>query len=278
MSPNQNTSKKTTNQVKLKRPPTVPVCNINSQKKAASVACIPVNVAPPMKKKSPNLSKTRIEIVQADNGVSPNSDSGMSKKSGKKRPSHGWSWEGKPSKELVYVKAEDPPQLRVCYPAICHNQGDIIRVRDCVLLCSGPRKTDLHFVAKIGALWEAPETGEMMMSLLWYYRPEHTESGRKPHQMPDEIFASKHRDVNSVACIDDKCYVLTFNEYCRYRRGLKTKAGGQKTSLTDTIVPLSKETYFRRKRLPSGQVAPDRIFCCRKVYDFRLKRTLKNPI
>lgn len=58
--------------------------------------------------------------------------------------------------------------------------------------------------------------GEMMMSLLWYYRPEHTDQGRKPGQMEDEVFASRHKDVNSVACIEDKCYVLTFNEYCRY--------------------------------------------------------------
>jgi len=34
--------------------------------------------------------------------------------------------------------------------------------------------------------------------------------------MPDEIFASKHRDSNSVATIEDRCYVLTYNEYCRY--------------------------------------------------------------
>lgn len=53
------------------------------------------------------------------------------------------------------------------------------------------------------------------MSLLWYYRPEHTKQGRLKEDMPDELFASKHRDVNSVACIDDRCYVLTFNEYCR---------------------------------------------------------------
>lgn len=56
----------------------------------------------------------------------------------------------------------------------------------------------------------------MMMSLLWYYRPEHTESGRQPHNIDCEVFASKHRDINSVACIEEKCYVLTFNEYCRY--------------------------------------------------------------
>lgn len=55
----------------------------------------------------------------------------------------------------------------------------------------------------------------MMTSLLWYYRPEHTEQGRQPIDSPEEVFASRHKDHNSVACIEDKCYVLTFNEYCR---------------------------------------------------------------
>lgn len=57
--------------------------------------------------------------------------------------------------------------------------------------------------------------GEMTMSLMWYYRPEHTETEKKLNHMEDEIFASKHKDTNSVACIEDKCYVLTYSEYCR---------------------------------------------------------------
>ena len=57
--------------------------------------------------------------------------------------------------------------------------------------------------------------GEMMMSVLWYYRPEQTEMERLPRRERCEIFASRHRDVVPVACIDDKAYVLTFNEYCR---------------------------------------------------------------
>lgn len=31
----------------------------------------------------------------------------------------------------------------------------------------------------------------------------------------NEIFASRHQDVNSVACIEDKCYVQTLAQYCR---------------------------------------------------------------
>lgn len=35
--------------------------------------------------------------------------------------------------------------------------------------------------------------------------------------------------------------------------------------------------YPRRLRLPPPCTAPDRVFMCRKVYDFRQKRILKNP-
>ena len=57
--------------------------------------------------------------------------------------------------------------IRRCYPAMKHDGGDVIHPRDCVLLKSGPRKTDLPFVAKVAALWENPVDGEMMFSLLW---------------------------------------------------------------------------------------------------------------
>lgn len=56
------------------------------------------------------------------------------------------------------------------------------------------------------------------MSLFWYYRPEHTEQGRQDNDAGDEVFASRHKDHNSVACIEDKCFVLTYNEYCRLVR------------------------------------------------------------
>ena len=55
----------------------------------------------------------------------------------------------------------------------------------------------------------------MMMSLLWFYRPEHTDIGRQEEDCAEEVFASKHRDHTSVACIEDKCFVMTFNEFCR---------------------------------------------------------------
>ena len=44
-----------------------------------------------------------------------------------------------------------------CFQAIKHVEGEVIRVGDSVLLRSGPRKTDLPFVARITALWESTD-------------------------------------------------------------------------------------------------------------------------
>lgn len=110
-------------------------------------------------------------------------------------------------------QGEEALVLRKCFKGV-QRDGDLIQVRDTVLLKSGPRKKSLPYVAKISALWEDPESGgicsawlllrtqtrsssgsrsdlrpvlvsslssgELMMSLFWYYRPEHTQGGRNP--------------------------------------------------------------------------------------------------
>ncbi|XP_058450604.1 titin homolog [Malaya genurostris] len=188
------------------------------------------------------------------------------------RWSNGWTWEGQPFQGKVFLNSDDPPVLRTCYPAMRHSEGDIIRPRDCVLLRAGSKRAELPYVAKVAYLWENPEDGEMMMSLLWYYRPEHTEQGRQPTDGPDEVFASRHKDHNSVACIEDKCYVLTFSEYCRFRRHLK----GYEENIVEqpSIVPALRR---ENARLPPPIVSPELVMYCQRVYEFRLKRLLKTP-
>lgn len=51
--------------------------------------------------------------------------------------------------------------LRKCFEGV-HRDGELIRVRDTVLLKSGPRKKSLPYVAKVSALWEEPETGRTL--------------------------------------------------------------------------------------------------------------------
>ncbi|XP_076172762.1 uncharacterized protein LOC143149346 isoform X2 [Ptiloglossa arizonensis] len=188
--------------------------------------------------------------------------------------SNGWSWEGDPFETKVYLTNEESA-IRRCYASMKHESGDVLRPRDCVLLKSGPRKADLPFVAKIAALWENPDDGEMMFSLLWYYRPEHTEQGRTQCDTEDEVFASRHRDANSVACIEDKCYILTFNEYCRYRKNLRRIEEGLESP--GLIVPPGDQIYPRENRQPPIPVSSDMVLFCRRVYDYRGKKLVKNP-
>uniref|UniRef100_A0A674C7G2 Bromo adjacent homology domain-containing 1 protein-like n=1 Tax=Salmo trutta TaxID=8032 RepID=A0A674C7G2_SALTR len=133
----------------------------------------------------------------------------------RRRATNGWLPVGVPFEGEVFTVGEETTVLRKCFEGV-KRDGEIIWVRDTVLLRSGPRKKSLPYIAKISALWEDSESGEMMMSLFWYYRPEHTQGGRNPStHCENEIFASRHQDQNSVACIEDKCYVLTLAQYCR---------------------------------------------------------------
>ncbi|KAK7600806.1 hypothetical protein V9T40_008247 [Parthenolecanium corni] len=190
--------------------------------------------------------------------------------------SNGWTWLGEPFVAKVFMNTESSEVLRTCYHAMKHQSGDIIRPKDCILLRSGSKKTDLPYVAKVAHLWEDPEDGEMMMSLFWYYRPEHTEHDAKSSESPYELYASKHKDVNSVACIEDKCYVLTFNEYCRYHKSIRQSE--ESVDISSVIVPpLGKKRYPRLALLPPENTSLDLVYFCRKIYDFRQHRLLKNP-
>lgn len=211
--------------------------------------------------------------------LAPDGSSCVVKYTAKKRSNQGsWSLMGIPEENIIYLHDEEPPRRLICYPAIKHVEGDVIRVRDSVLLRSGAKKTDLSYIAKVCNFWEDAESGNVLMSLYWYYRPEHTEDGRKKHHLPDEIFASSHRDVDSVECIDDKCYVLTFNEYCRFKKRCKMEQYNVPWSLTDVTIPQCNEPYHRRSRLPDINVNQELVFCCRQIYDSRLKRLMRNPL
>lgn len=62
----------------------------------------------------------------------------------------------------------------------------------------------------------------------------------------------------------------------RYRKNVRRLEEG--LSVPGRVVPmLEGGNYPRTERQPFGQVAPDLVFFCRRVYDFRQKRILKNP-
>ncbi|XP_015413018.1 PREDICTED: bromo adjacent homology domain-containing 1 protein [Myotis davidii] len=205
----------------------------------------------------------------------------------RRRRTNGWVPVGAACEKAVYVLVSTTSYLLPCPVLILHcaprgaveRHGETIRVRDTVLLKSGPRKTSTPYVAKISALWENPESGELMMSLLWYYRPEHLQGGRSPsmHEpLQNEVFASRHQDQNSVACIEEKCYVLTFAEYCRFCAMAKRRGEGLPSRKT-ALVPPSADYSTPPHRTVPEDTDPELVFLCRHVYDFRHGRILKNP-
>lgn len=60
---------------------------------------------------------------------------------------------------MLPPQGEDEAAVRQCYEGV-ERDGEVICVRDTVLLRSGPRKKSLPYVAKISALWEDPKTGK----------------------------------------------------------------------------------------------------------------------
>ncbi|XP_034832621.1 uncharacterized protein Hers isoform X1 [Maniola hyperantus] len=192
--------------------------------------------------------------------------------------SNGWNWDGDHYISKVYQNNDSRlDRTARCWPRMTHASGDRVARGDCVLLRASLKPTNdaQPYVARIASLWEDPDNGEMMVSLVWYYRPEHTERGRQASDAPDEVFASRHRDANSVACIEDKCYVLTFNEYCRYKKRLKAAEEG--VTIGPSIVPplpaseLTSALAPNDTKLPPA-VSPELVLFCRKIYDFRSKK------
>ncbi|KAM3603481.1 uncharacterized protein V6R79_023214 [Siganus canaliculatus] len=222
-----------------------------------------------------SLSMGRTRLPQKQPSPLPSFSSTKQKRVSRRRATNGWRAVGTPTEREVFIAGEDETALRQCYEGV-ERDGEVIRVRDTVLLRSGPRKKSLPYVAKISALWEDPKTGELMMSLFWYYRPEHTQGGRDPSaHCENEIFASRHQDENSVACIEDRCYVLPLAQYCRYCALVKRRSEGAPPGSAH-MVPCRPDFAPPSHRCVPTDVDPELVYLCRHVYDFRYGRILKN--
>ncbi|XP_067098174.1 bromo adjacent homology domain-containing 1 protein [Osmerus mordax] len=233
----------------------------------------------PQSSKPPNgslsLGRTRLSQRQPAPTPSPSLSPAKQKRVSRRRATNGWLPVGVPTEKEVFIAGEDETALRQCYEGV-ERDGEVIRIRDTVLLRSGPRKKSLPYVAKISALWEDPKTGELMMSLFWYYRPEHTQGGRDPSMhCENEIFASRHQDENSVACIEDRCYVLPLAQYCRFCALVKCRSEGAAPGSARAVPCPSDCAPPAHRRVPSD-IDPELVYLCRHVYDFRYGRILKN--
>lgn len=68
-------------------------------------------------------------------------------------------------------------------------------------------------------------------------------------------------------------YILSIS-FFRYRKTIRRLEEGM--SPPSLVVPAPEAKYPRHHRLPPGHVAPDMVFFCRKIYDFRQRRLQKN--
>lgn len=239
-------------------------------------ATLPLGRKCPLSAKAPSGSQLPSRANRGRRHTSTAASGGRSvPKKWRHKSTNGWQPIGPSFQREVFSVGEETPVPRTCFEAV-QRDGDVVEVRDTVLLKSGPRKKCLPYVAKVSALWEDPDSGELMMSLFWYYRPEHTQGGHKPNvHCENEVFASRHQDVNSVACIEDKCYVLPLAQYCRFRALVKRQQEGLGCSAA-SLVPPALEHGLPTHHCVPPDVDPQLVFFCRHVYDFRYGRLLKN--
>ncbi|XP_059143370.1 uncharacterized protein LOC131930771 isoform X2 [Physella acuta] len=191
---------------------------------------------------------------------------------------HGWTWVGEGELRTIpklTMSREEQVRMRKCYKAMQHTSGEVVSVRDCVILQSEGDGA-VPYVARVTALWENLN-GEMMFSMLWYYQPEHTAHGREPEDGEQELFASKHREENSVACIDDKCFVLMYNEYCRLEaEAVRLEQGVPLPRWRAQIPGISEEDKKFCRPKPPANTCVENIWFCRYDYDVR-KKVVRKP-
>uniref|UniRef100_A0A0V0JA43 BAH domain-containing protein n=1 Tax=Schistocephalus solidus TaxID=70667 RepID=A0A0V0JA43_SCHSO len=167
-----------------------------------------------------------------------------------------WQWEGTAQSRYVFSKPDSLPRKQLCYPSIRHQRdGMVVSTGDNVLLCSGPNRHSAPHVAKVTALFPDPKTGTKMMALMWYYRPESLTPPRR-NCVESELFASRHCDVNPVACIEDRAYVLSAAAFARFMAITKYKE--------------TTENEFPEDATLSN------IFLCRALYDIKSRRVTRN--
>ncbi|XP_065655057.1 uncharacterized protein LOC100203191 isoform X2 [Hydra vulgaris] len=185
---------------------------------------------------------------------------------------NGWRFDGDCIEEIVKVHGEDI--TRKFYTGL-YRKDETISVHDAVLLQSGARRYNLDYIARISAIWEDTSGSykdDMMISVFWYYKPEQITGKCAEISVGEmEVFASRHQDDNSVACIVDKCYVITFPQFNRYRAQHKLWKAKCKEKLS--VVPENKKIS---RLIPSPDIDPSIVFFCRYAYDYRLGRILKN--
>ncbi|BBN09289.1 chromatin remodeling protein [Marchantia polymorpha subsp. ruderalis] len=92
---------------------------------------------------------------------------------------------------------------------------NVVKVGDCVLI-RAPQRVESPYVARIEKIEQIPASDKVktVVKLRWFYHPEETVCGRRPFHGEQELCKSDHFDSQDADCIQGKCKVYTFEDYC----------------------------------------------------------------
>jgi hypothetical protein len=125
-----------------------------------------------------------------------------------------------------------------------------IYVRDCVLVFTGDSE-QFPYIGRILSLWQDSNSDEMMFTCAWYHRPQDVLSAEIASFYGEkELFASSHQDDNPVASILNKCYVMGYNEFCRFRAQLIVHQARVGSHMSSQIVPMLDNQDFVKYHIP----------------------------
>ncbi|KAI6652605.1 hypothetical protein LOD99_4390 [Oopsacas minuta] len=192
----------------------------------------------------------------------------------KKSKINGWSWHGDPIQSKPY-KSNSIKRTRTYYIGI-RRKNTIIYVRDIILIRPPREGIERPYVAKVASFWAdtielddvQQKDSSMMMTVYWYYRPENVESLITTYSSSDmEVFVSRHYDDNSVACIIDRAYVLSYHSYCRFcalkRFYLEVSESYQSLTQRRVVPALATKDYT----FPPEDTDLSLVFFCKSGYN-----------
>jgi hypothetical protein len=178
----------------------------------------------------------------------------------------------------VIVSTDAPKVNKLCYDALEHNTaGVLVRIGDRVRVRSDE---DAENIAHVLNLYYDDVEATLMASAYWYYTSDQVGSKRAKYSLgKKEVMASRHVDIFSVDAIEAKVYVLTYNEYCRYRKELRGSEWPlyYPCSSANMICPSKCATYPRDDKLPTAEDDPDFVYFCRTEYD-AVSKKIANPL
>ncbi|KAL3689734.1 hypothetical protein R1sor_016043 [Riccia sorocarpa] len=94
----------------------------------------------------------------------------------------------------------------------------VVKAGDTVLI-QAPEREKPPYVARIEKIEKVRrrKKEQTVVRVRWFYHPEETISRRQSFHGEQEICLSDHYDIQDADCIQDKCTVHTFKDYCKLK-------------------------------------------------------------